>query len=47
MPIDKVANVLLQWSLVRPDLDCTSMGIIGRVRRTSGEWQKKLMGSLN
>ncbi|WP_114764899.1 MarR family winged helix-turn-helix transcriptional regulator [Vibrio rhodolitus] len=44
MPIDKVANVLLQWSLVRPDLDCTSMGIIGRVRRTSGEWQKKIDG---
>ncbi|MFD1384886.1 MarR family winged helix-turn-helix transcriptional regulator [Rhodanobacter aciditrophus] len=30
---DHVTKILNQWANVRPDLDCTPMGIIGRVGR--------------
>lgn len=30
---DHVEKLLLQWSDVRPDLDCSPMGIIGRIGR--------------
>ncbi|WP_295893689.1 MarR family transcriptional regulator [uncultured Vibrio sp.] len=42
MSSDKVDLILSQWLEVRPDLDCSSMGVVGRLRRTSGAWQKKL-----
>jgi DNA-binding MarR family transcriptional regulator len=42
MSSDNVDKVLAQWQGVRPDLDCSAMGVVGRLRRTSGAWQKKL-----
>lgn len=42
MPSDKVDKILSQWLTVRPDLDCSAMGVVGRLRRTSNIWQKKL-----
>jgi DNA-binding MarR family transcriptional regulator len=42
MSADKVDKILAQWVDVRPDLDCTAMGVVGRLRRTSGAWKKKM-----
>jgi DNA-binding MarR family transcriptional regulator len=42
MTSDKVDRILAQWDEVRPDLDCSAMGVVGRLRRTSGVWKKKL-----
>jgi DNA-binding MarR family transcriptional regulator len=42
MSSDKVDKILAQWLTVRPDLDCSAMGIIGRLRQTSGVWKDKL-----
>lgn len=42
MASDKVDRILAQWDEVRPDLDCSAMGVVGRLRRTSGVWKKKL-----
>lgn len=42
MSLDKVDKILAQWVAVRPDLDCSAMGVVGRLRRTSGVWKKKL-----
>lgn len=42
MPNDKVDAILEQWSSVRPDLDCSSMGVVGRLRQTNGIWKTKL-----
>ncbi|WP_103880867.1 MarR family winged helix-turn-helix transcriptional regulator [Vibrio hangzhouensis] len=42
MSSDKVDNILKQWEAVRPDLDCSAMGVVGRLRRTSSIWEKKL-----
>ncbi|SGY87059.1 MarR family winged helix-turn-helix transcriptional regulator [Moritella viscosa] len=42
MPSDKVDKILEQWLTVRPDLDCSAMGIIGRLRQTNDAWKKKL-----
>ena len=42
MPSDKVDKILEQWLAVRPDLDCSAMGVIGRLRQTSDTWKKKL-----
>nr|WP_086938574.1 MarR family transcriptional regulator [Thaumasiovibrio occultus] len=39
---DKVDTILQQWQQVRPDLECSAMGIIGRVRRTSHLWSQKM-----
>ena len=39
---DKVDKILAQWLAVRPDLDCSAMGVVGRLRRTSGIWKKNL-----
>lgn len=30
---DHVSKILTQWSNVRPDLDCSPMGVIGRISR--------------
>ncbi|RNE71088.1 MarR family transcriptional regulator [Vibrio cholerae] len=42
MPNDKVDAILAQWHSVRPDLDCSSMGVVGRLRQTNGIWKTKL-----
>ncbi len=42
MPLDSVDSILAQWKSVRPDLDCSSMGVIGRLRRTSNSWKAKM-----
>lgn len=39
---DPVDTILQQWLQVRPDLDCSSMGVVGRVRRTSEQWKKQM-----
>ncbi|EGR4117556.1 MarR family transcriptional regulator [Vibrio cholerae] len=42
MPNDNVDAILAQWRSVRPDLDCSSMGVVGRLRQTNGIWKTKL-----
>ncbi|HGF7177245.1 MarR family winged helix-turn-helix transcriptional regulator [Vibrio paracholerae] len=42
IPNDKVDAILEQWRNVRPDLDCSSMGVVGRLRQTNGIWKAKL-----
>lgn len=42
MSSDSVDKILAQWSVVRPDLDCSAMGIVGRLRRTSNAWKMKM-----
>ncbi len=42
MSSDSVDTILAQWQSVRPDLDCSSMGVVGRLRRTSNLWQGKM-----
>lgn len=42
MPNDKVDAILAQWHNVRPDLDCSSMGVVGRLNRTYGLWKPLL-----
>lgn len=42
MPSDRVDIILEQWKTARPDLDCSSMGIVGRVRRTSNAWKRQM-----
>lgn len=42
MSSDSVDTILSQWKIVRPDLDCSSMGVVGRLRRTSNVWQDKM-----
>ncbi|WP_409525759.1 MarR family winged helix-turn-helix transcriptional regulator [Nitrincola sp. MINF-07-Sa-05] len=39
---DSVDHILQQWSDARPDLDCSAMGIVGRLGRVSLLWQKQL-----
>ncbi len=42
MTSDNVDNILAQWAVARPDLDCSAMGVVGRLRRTSTSWKKKM-----
>jgi len=42
MSSDKIDLILEQWKNIRPDLDCSSMGVVARLRRTSNVWQSKL-----
>lgn len=42
MSADKVDTILAQWQKVRPDLDCSAMGVVGRLRRTSNAWKAKM-----
>ncbi len=37
-----VDEIVQQWNQVRPDLDCQSMGIVARLRRTNTQWQKQI-----
>ncbi|OEF25281.1 MarR family winged helix-turn-helix transcriptional regulator [Vibrio rumoiensis] len=39
---DQVDTILQQWLKTRPELDCSSMGVVGRVRRTSEQWKKQM-----
>lgn len=42
MATDKVDAILAQWRNVRPDLDCSAMGVVGRLRQTNGLWKTRL-----
>mgnify|MGYP000023228363 CR=1 FL=1 len=42
MAADSVDSILEQWSQARPDLDCSSMGVVGRLRRTNNQWKAKM-----
>ena len=42
MSADNVDTILAQWQNVRPDLDCSAMGVVGRLRRTSNSWKAKM-----
>ncbi|KQA27090.1 MarR family transcriptional regulator [Vibrio metoecus] len=42
VPNDKVDAILEQWRSVRPDLDCSAMGIVGRLGRAHGLWKPQL-----
>ncbi|WP_070963965.1 MarR family winged helix-turn-helix transcriptional regulator [Vibrio sonorensis] len=42
MTKDHLDMVLEQWQSVRPDLDCSNMGIVGRVRRAGVLFDKSL-----
>lgn len=42
VPNDKVDAILEQWRSVRPDMDCSAMGIVGRLGRAHGLWKPQL-----
>lgn len=42
MTVDRVDTILSQWLVARPDLDCSAMGVVGRLRRTSNVWKKSM-----
>ncbi|WP_448550371.1 MarR family winged helix-turn-helix transcriptional regulator [Thalassotalea fusca] len=42
MASDKVDEILKQWSQARPNLDCSAMGVVGRLRLTSNIWTADL-----
>ncbi|WP_026958560.1 MarR family winged helix-turn-helix transcriptional regulator [Aliagarivorans taiwanensis] len=42
MSQDKVDSILAQWQQVRPALDCSAMGVVGRLRQTSNLWKSQL-----
>ncbi|WP_432460296.1 MarR family winged helix-turn-helix transcriptional regulator [Agarivorans sp. QJM3NY_25] len=42
MPEDKVDKILAQWRVARPDLDCSVMGVVGRLGRTHCQWRHQL-----
>lgn len=42
MSLDSVDQILTQWKNVRPDLNCSSMGVVGRLRRTSNSWKNAM-----
>lgn len=39
---DQVDHILQQWRDAKPDLDCSSMGVVGRLRRVNKRWKKQL-----
>lgn len=39
---DQVDEILHQWQQTRPELDCSSMGVIGRFKKLNLRWQKEL-----
>lgn len=39
---DQVDQILQQWKNTKPDLDCSAMGVVGRLRRIDNRWKKKL-----
>ncbi|NVD05520.1 MarR family transcriptional regulator [Vibrio sp. JPW-9-11-11] len=38
--MDGVDKILQQWQQARPDLDCSSMGVVGRIRRAAIFWER-------
>lgn len=42
MPSDSVDLILQQWKRARPDLNCASMGIVGRLGRVRNNWHAEL-----
>ncbi len=40
--LDKLDKVLAQWAEVKPELDCSPMGVIGRISRASRLMEKQL-----
>ena len=42
MSEDNVDKILSQWQVARPDLDCSAMGVVGRLRRTSNSWKGQM-----
>ena len=42
MPPDYVDSILQQWSVERPDLDASPMGVIGRISRASRILERKI-----
>lgn len=42
MSTDSVDSILAQWKQARPDLDCSPMGVVGRLQRTNQAWKTKL-----
>jgi DNA-binding MarR family transcriptional regulator len=42
MKKDKVDSILEQWEEARPDLDCSAMGVVGRLKKVHHLWGKKL-----
>lgn len=39
---DPVDHILRQWRDARPDLDCSAMGVVGRLGRVSSIWRKQI-----
>lgn len=39
---DQVDLILQQWDDTRPDLDCSPMGVVGRLRRVNMSWKNQL-----
>lgn len=44
---DHVAKILQQWAEIRPDLDCTPMGVIGRIGRLERVLSPKIDKTIN
>lgn len=43
MTADRVDRIQQQWALVRPDLDVTPVGVIGRLHRLAGRLTEQLL----
>ncbi|MBB1272365.1 MarR family transcriptional regulator [Psychromonas sp. SR45-3] len=39
---DQVDGILQQWKQIKPELDCSSMGVVGRLRRVDNQWKQQL-----
>ncbi len=39
---DSVDDILSQWQTVKPELNCASMGVVGRLRRTNNAWKSQM-----
>lgn len=39
---DQVDQILQQWKNTKPDLDCSAMGMVGRLRRVDNSWKQQL-----
>lgn len=42
MSQDRLDEILAQWAQVKPELDCTPMGVVGRISRASRLMEKQL-----
>ena len=39
---DHVDKIIAQWEVARPDIDYSSMGVVGRLNKVSTIWMKQL-----